>query len=382
MKNNSVPRTLNLNELLQKKSHFLLGPRQTGKSTMIKDQLSKYKKYNLLDLNDFRKLSFRPTSIREELTPRDKIIIINGIQKIPELLNEVQLMIEDFGIKFLLTGSSARKLKRYGTNLLGGRARMINFHPFTFQELNDQFDLSRVLNYGLIPSIYFSDDPEQDLKSYIGLYLQQEVANESLTRNLTNFTRFLEVISLCQAEQLNLTNLSNDAQVPRTTIHDYLEILKDTLIADVLPVWQESKKRKPVSNPKFYFFDWGVARQLAGIGHVKLGSPLAGKAFESYLYQEFQAATDYYSLAPLCYWRSQDKSEVDFIFNNETAIEVKSSSLVHASDLKNLLKLKEEKKLKRYVLLYTGSTPKKLEGFKDIEILPYQDFLQGINESK
>lgn len=371
-----ILRSLNLIKLLHKKSYFLLGARQTGKSTLIRNQLKGIKKYNLLDRADFQKLSFNPLAIREEMTPQDKIIIIDEIQKLPELLDEVHYLIEEKKVNFLLTGSSARKLRKYGINLLGGRARLIYFHPLTFHELQDKFDLNFVLNYGCLPSIYFSDQPEVDLETYIGIYLQQEVANESLTRNLPNFARFLEVIALSQAEQLNMSKLSSDTQIPRTTLNDYLEVLKDTLIANTLPVWGEGKKRKPVATHKLYFFDWGVARKLSGIGHVKLGLPISGKAFESYIYHELQTITDYQGLAPLSYWRTQTQDEVDFIFNNEIAIEVKASANISLQDLKSLKKLKEEKKLKRYCLIYTGKTRKVFQDAPDIEIIPYQDFLK------
>lgn len=373
-----ILRALDLKKLLTQKSYFLLGARQTGKSTLIRNQLKGMRKYNLLDRADFQKLSFNPFAIREEMGPQDKIIIIDEIQKLPELLDEVQYLIEEKKINFLLTGSSARKLRKYGTNLLGGRARLIYFHPLTFSELKDKFDLNFILNYGCLPSIYFSEQPEQDLDAYIGLYVQQEVANEGLTRNLPNFARFLEVISLSQAEQLNMSKISSDAQIPRTTLNDYLEILKDTLIANTLPVWGEGKKRKPVATHKFYFFDWGVARKLAGLGKINLGSPLSGKAFESYIYHELQTMTDYRGLAPLSYWRTQTQDEVDFIFNNEVAIEVKASATVSLRDIKSLLKLKEEKKLKRYCLIYTGKARKTFKDAPGIEVIPYQEFLKSL----
>lgn len=373
-----IPRSLDLKKLLSQKSYFLLGPRQTGKSTIIRNQLQGVRKYNLLDRADFQKLSFNPFAIREELQKEDKLVVIDEIQKLPELLDEVHYLIEEKKIHFLLTGSSARKLKKYGTNFLGGRARLIYFHPLTYNELKEQFDLAKVINYGLVPSIYFSDDPEADLEAYIGLYVQQEIANEALTRNLPNFARFLEVVSLSQAEQLNVTKISNDTQIPRTTINDYLEILKDTLIAQTLPTWQESKKRKAIATPKFYFFDWGVARKLSGLGKLKLASPMGGKAFESYIYHELQTITDYNRLAPLAYWRTQNQEEVDFIFNNEIAIEVKAGENVSLSDVKSLLKLKEEKKLKRYCLIYTGLVKKVLKDAPEIEILPYRDLLDEL----
>lgn len=376
--NKEISRTLNLKDLIKKKSHFLLGPRQTGKSTLIRNTLSDVKKYNLLDLRDFQKLSFNPLAIREELEDKDNFIVIDEVQKLPELLNEVHLLIEEKGINFLLTGSSARKLKKYGTNLLGGRARVLNFHPLTIKELGDEFNIEKALNTGMLPSIYFSDEPELDLEAYVGLYVQQEIANESLTRNLPSFARFLEVISLCHGEQLNLSKVSNDAQVPRSTLHDYLEILKDTLVADTLPVWNQTIKRKPIATPKFFFFDWALAKQLGSIGEVRLNSPLAGKAFESLVYQELLASTHYQSLKKLSYWRSGHKDEVDFIYNDLWAIEVKAKREVSVRDAKSLMRLQEEGLLERYIIVYLGDKNKKISAAPGIEVLSLSQLVKGL----
>jgi len=372
----NIRRVLNLNTLLKKKSYFLLGPRQTGKSFLIRENLEGVKVYNLLLREDFKKLSFNPAIIREELKPEDKIIVIDEIQKLPELLDEVHNLIETKRIHFLLTGSSARKLKKYGTNLLGGRARMIRIHPFVSQELGELFDLSRAVNYGLLPGIYFSDDPEADLDSYIGLYLQQEVANEGLSRNLPSFARFMEVAATFHAEQVDFTRVSNDSQIPRTTVHDYFQVLKDTLIGDELPCWRETVKRKAIATPKFYFFDWGVVRKLMGLGDVLIKSPVFGKAFESLIYQELRAYCDYHQIKHLHYWRTENQIEVDFIVNHAVAVEVKSSAQVTARDLSGLLRVKEEGILKRYILVYTGEVEKRLQVDEAIEILPYSRFLE------
>ncbi|MCM2324536.1 MAG: AAA family ATPase [Oligoflexia bacterium] len=373
-----VERELNLPSLLAKKSYFLLGPRQTGKTSLIRQQLAGVKVYNLLLKEVFQKLSFNPAAIREELTPRDQIIVIDEIQKLPDLLDEVQYLIEEKGTRFLLTGSSARKLMKYGTNLLGGRARIQMFHPFTRRELGARFELERTINYGLLPSVYFSDDPEADLEAYLGLYLQQEIANEGLTRNLPAFSRFLEVAALCNAEQVDFTRISNDAQVARTTVHEYFQVLQDTLIAHEVPAWRQAKKRKPVSTSKFYFFDWGVVRKLQHLGEVRVKSPNFGKAFESYLFHELKTYCDYKRVESLSYWRTQAGDEVDFILGDEVAIEVKAKATVDSSDLKGLRRLKEEKRLKRYFLVYAGPTPKRLQPDTEIEIVGYEEFLDRL----
>jgi predicted AAA+ superfamily ATPase len=376
--NNDVKRFLNLDAALKKKSHFLLGPRQTGKSYLIRQSLPHARIYDLLLKETFRALSHNPGLIREELESEsgksEKIIVIDEIQKLPELLDEVQWLIENKRVRFLLTGSSARKLKRYGTNLLGGRARLLRLHPFVRSELGKQFDLMRAAQVGLIPSIYFSDDPEQDLDAYVALYIQQEIANEGLTRNLPAFSRVLEVAALCQAEQTDFTAVSNDAQVPRTTVHEYFQILEDTLMIHRLEPWGELKSRKPVATSKYYFFDWGVARKLQNLGRVAAKSPLFGKAFESIMFHELRSYCDYHTNSSLHYWRTQSNTEVDFILNGEIAIEVKGKEQISANDLKSLQILVESGKTKRHLLVYLGPR-RKIAGFPAITLLPYGEFL-------
>lgn len=374
---NKISRVLNLEMLLQKKSYFLLGPRQTGKSFLIRQQLKNYKSYNLLMKETFQKLNFNPSAIREDLREDDRIIIIDEIQKIPQLLDEVQYLIEEKGIRFLLTGSSARKLKTYGTNLLGGRARMLSFHPFIQRELKEHFDLVKAVNVGLLPSIYFSDEPEKDLDAYVGLYLQQEIANEGLTRNLPAFSRFLEVAALCHGEQIDFSRISSDAQVPRTTVHEYFRILQDTLIANELPAWKETIKRKPVATSKLYFFDYGVVRKLQKLGKIQQGSPTFGKAFESYIYHEIKSFCDYRGVKDLHYWRTHTKEEVDFILNNEIAIEVKGKNNVTEADIKGLKRLQEENIIKKFYLIYLGED-KTFQGDKNIKIMNWKKFIDKL----
>ncbi len=242
--NNNIPyieRLVDLNVLLDKKSHFLLGPRQTGKTFLIRHTLENSRVYDLLDAEIYLALSRNPKLIAEELQPQDRTVVIDEIQKLPELLNEVHRLIETYRIRFLLTGSSARKLRRGGINLLGGRARTKYLHPLTYKELKSHFDLSRAIERGLIPSIYFSDDPRADLQAYAGSYLQQEILAEGATRNIPAFSRFLRVAALCNASIVNFTNVANDAQVARTTVYEYFEILKDTLILFELPAWKNQK---------------------------------------------------------------------------------------------------------------------------------------------
>ncbi len=377
MKRLSTSRFLNLAKLLKHKSYILLGPRQTGKSFIIREQLPNIKKYNLLLKEDFKRLSFDPTLIRKELTAKDKIIVIDEIQRLPELLDEVQYMIEEKGIRFLLTGSSARKLKDQNINLLGGRARFMNFHPFTFLELKNKFSLDRALNYGLIPGIYFSEQPDLDLDAYLGSYIEQEIAREGVVRNLTAFTRFLEVAALCNAELINYTSISNDAQVPRTTIHEYFKILEDTLIGYALPAWKETKKRKPIATSKFYFFDWAIAKQLQGLKNITEKSEIYGKAFESYFFHELKTFCDYNNIKDLHFWRTQSQDEVDFIIDNKVAVEVKASKIFKKEHIKSLIKLRDENMISGYYVVYLGKTLV-LEDYPWVRVINYQEFLKSL----
>jgi predicted AAA+ superfamily ATPase len=379
-----LPRVLNLEKELKSKSIFLLGPRQTGKSSLIRHQLSNCRVYNLLLPEVYNRLNFKPQLLVDEILDNKKTIVIDEIQRIPQLLDVIHYLIEERKVKFLLTGSSARKLKTNHVNLLGGRARIRHLHPLIFNEFTGiDFSLQKFLDRGLMPSHYFSDDIESDLTSYIGTYLQQEIAGEGLTRNVPAFSRFLELAALGHGEQINFTNLANDAQVPRTTVHEYYQILKDTLIAHEVPAWREGVKRKPVAISKYYFFDWGVARKLQKLDGVRIGSPLFGKAFESFIFQEIKAYCDYNGIEDLHYWRTQTKDEVDFIIDNRIAVEVKAKSEIKMSDLKGLIHLKEEKKLKEYILVYNGAFERAMsDAPKGIRILPWQDFIHWLWSKK
>jgi len=369
-----IERILSLPSLIGKKSHFLFGPRQTGKTYLIHHTLKGVKVYDLLDTSIYLALSQNPGRIGQELTAKDRIVVIDEIQRLPELLNEVHRLIETRGIRFLLTGSSARKLRRGGVNLLGGRARTKYLHPFTYKELKDKFDLARVIERGLLPSIYFSDDPQADLQAYAGSYLQEEIVAEGSTRNLPAFSRFLKVAALCNSQIVNFTNISNDAQVARTTVYEYFEILKDTLILYELPAWRKSKKRKPLASSKYYFFDVGAVSMLQGRKFC-LGTPEFGEAVETYLMHELMSYSDYVSGEKLSYWRSTSGFEVDFIIGDHTAVEVKAKENVSGTDLKPLRALSEEKKLKRY-LCVSLEPRRRILGY--VAVLPYIDFLEDL----
>ena len=271
-----IPRTLDIAGLSRRKSLFLFGPRQTGKTALIRHALPSAKVYDLLDGDVFRTLSHRPARLGEELESGDRLVVVDGIQKLPELLDEVHRLIERRSIHFVLTGSSARKLRRGGVNLLGGRAPTRTLHPFTYRELGDEFVLERALDRGLLPSIYFSTDPKADLGAYVGAYLREEVAAEALTRNVPAFSRFLEVAALCHGTMLNFSQIASDAQTPVSTVREYFHILEDTLVARLVSAWTRTRTRKAIATAKYYFFDCGVVRRLQHRAGLARRSPEFG----------------------------------------------------------------------------------------------------------
>ncbi|MFH0790817.1 MAG: AAA family ATPase [Candidatus Omnitrophota bacterium] len=367
-----IERFVDLGAMLKQKSYFLFGPRQTGKSTLVQHRFPAAKVYNLLDNTLFLEFNSRPGRLKEEISGGDDLVVIDEIQRIPQLLNEVHLLIER-GVRFLLTGSSARKLRSGGVNLLGGRAREAYLHPFVTAELGKLFDLNRALNAGLIPSIYFSNEPKKDLASYVGAYLKMEIAAEALTRNVPAFSRFLGVAALCNAKIVNFSNVANDAQVKRTTVYEYFEILKDTLLLRELAAFRKGAKRKPVCSSKYYFFDTGVAQQLQGRVAVTPGTPEYGDAFETFIINEVFAFSDYVRPLSLSFWRAATHCEVDLIIDDRIALEIKGKPHISPDDLKGLKTIAEEGCFKRLICVSLDNRPRKAG---KIEVLPYQEFLE------
>lgn len=369
-----IRRTLALDKL--KKSIFLLGPRQTGKSSLLKHAYPHIKKINLLKTDELLKYSTQPSLLRKELTATDLIVAIDEIQKLPILLDEVQYLIDEYNIKFILTGSSARKLRKNGINLLGGRANSYHLHPFTYSEMGADFNILDSLSYGTLPPIYFSDSPRKDLKSYVGDYLQQEIIAEGASRNIPAFSRFLEASALLNGQMINYQKIADHSSVAKSTVIEYYKILKDTLIAfEVLP-WQKSIIRKPIQTSKYYFFDIGVARSLQKRDKIKLSSPDLGDAFECWMAHELKSFLDYKSDGDeLYYWRSTSQYEVDFILNDSLAIEVKAKNKFSKADFKGLIALSEEKLLDSYIMVGMHDKPYQ-EG--PILVLPWKDFLNKL----
>lgn len=372
-------RQLDLREDVAKKSLFLFGPRQTGKTSLLKTLFPKAPFYNLLLSDVFLKLSQRPWAMREEveglaLNPRQPVIV-DEIQKLPVLLDEIQSLIEDKKLHFILTGSSARKLKHGSANLLGGRAWTRHLFPLVSAEVPN-YDLMRILNYGALPSVYLSENPEEDLAAYVGDYLQEEIKAEGLTRKIENFSRFLQTASLCNAELLNFANVASDSQVPPRTIREYFSILEDTLIGALLEPFTKTKKRKAIATAKFYFFDVGVCNVLAGRQNVRPKTELFGKVLEHFIFTELRAYLSYRKdKRPLTFWRATSKQEVDFLISDEVAIEVKGTELVTEKHLTGLKALSQEIHFKHQIVVSMDSHPRKIG---NIMVMPVRYFLSAL----
>ncbi len=370
-------RVLQLDPFLQHRSLFLLGPRQTGKSTFLQKYYPDARYFSLLEADTFRRLQTRPELLRQSISPADHRVVIDEIQKLPELLDEVQRLLELYPqLRFILTGSSARKLKRSGVNLLAGRAWTCHMHPLVFAELGPGRLLDR-LNRGSMPAVIDSPYAHEELKAYVGTYLQEEIRAESLARSIENFSRFLEVAGLTHGEIVNFTKVGSDAGVPSRTVREYYQVLQDTLVGYFLEPFRGTHKRKPVATAKFYFFDVGVANFLKRRTQLMPGSAEFGQALEHLIFLELKAYLDYRRQdRPLNFWRSQSQFEVDFVLGEKTAIEVKAKESVQNYDLKGLRALAEEVPLERKIVVCLEKEFRKTEDA--IEIISAEDFLRKL----
>lgn len=381
-----ICRKTGLYEILAEKSVLLIGPRQTGKTRLIKETLKQgIAFYNLLDAEIFFRLSNDLTLMRKQLAahpPASRIVVIDEVQRLPELLDEVHLLIEQEGFRFLLTGSSARKLKEKGVNLLGGRARIARLNPLSYVELGPKlFDLRKALNRGLIPSIYLSTNPRADLGAYIGTYLENEIAREASVRNLPAFARFLTTAASCNGQVINYSAIASDAQVSRKVVMEYFQILFDTLLATEVPAWKKSVKRKPIETSKFYFFDTGIVRTILDLPPTKEKSKDFGDFFEAYIYHELKTYRDCRRpQASINYWRTTSGFKVDFVLGNQVAIEVKAKEIVGERDLAGIRACEQEKMLSKYIIV---SLEKKARLIDDtFSILPFEEFLRALWDDK
>src|SRR3990167_1409129 len=354
---NTYSRKLQLPDLLKKNSFFLFGPRATGKSFLIKTQLDTQAiVLNLLRAELFLTLSASPWKLEaiieaeQRKYPDRPWVVIDEVQKAPPLLDEVHRLIEEKGIRFLLTGSSARKLKRGGANMLAGRAWTAHLHPLCYAELPD-FDLDHYLRWGGLPIVHTSETPHEELQAYVQTYLHEEILAEGLVRRLPPFARFLTAAAFMNGHLLNFAKISSDIAVPASTIREYYAILEDTLLGFSLTPWAQAS-RKAIATAKFYFFDTGIVHALAGTQTVDRNSDLYGRAFEHWIALELRSFLHYTRLSDtLSFWRDSHQNEVDFIIGDHTAIEVKATTRVTPKDLKGLRILQTDSALKKYFLV-------------------------------
>lgn len=363
---------------------FLFGPRQTGKSTLLRELFPKAPYYDLLRASEMRRLSANPEVFGEECRalwhpgqPQSAPIIVDEIQKLPELLDEVHSLISRFGLKFVLTGSSPRKLLRGGGNLLGGRGVRRQLLPLTSHEIPD-FSLDRALNHGLLPPHYESSDPGPLLDAYVSNYLGEEIIAEALSRNLPAFQRVLAAAAFSNGQTVNFTSIARDVGVAANTVKGYFEVFTDTLLGSWLPAWRKKSKRRIVESPKFYFFDVGIVNELSRRGRLLPGSVEYGAAFEHLVHMELRALVSYRMPGrELAYWRTSSGFEVDFVLGDgEVAIEVKSTESPTSDHMKGLRAWREENPKSRAILV--ARSPRARRTDDGIEILPWHSFLKSL----
>jgi predicted AAA+ superfamily ATPase len=362
---------------------FLWGPRQTGKSTLLREVYGQGHWIDLLKAEEFRRYLARPELLRQELeaeppSPGEQIVI-DEIQKLPALLDEVHWLLENRGLRFALCGSSARKVKRGAANLLGGRAMRYELHGLTAHELGRDFALDRMLNHGYLPRIYGGSRPKRMLDAYIADYLKEEVAAEGLVRNLPTFSDFLDVAALSDGEIVNFSNIARECGVSSHTTKSHFQILEDTLLGRWLPAYRKRPKRRVIGAPKFYFADVGVVNRLARRGELLPGSELYGKAFENWVFHELSAFVSYRAFdGELSYWRLASGIEVDFVLGDmQVAIEAKSSERITRDHLRGLRSLVEDHpRVERRIVVCREPRARKTDD--GIEILPAATFVRRL----
>ncbi len=363
----------------QEDSIFLWGARQTGKSTLLKMLFPNAPFYDLLKSDEYTRLSVKPSTLREECEMLDEgeLVIIDEVQKIPALLDEVHWLMTNKNIRFILCGSSARKLKRCGANLLGGRAIRKTLCPLVSAEIPD-FDIEKALNNGMLPRHYLVTDTTNRIEAYVGDYLQQEIVAESIVRRLDSFTRFLQVAALSDSEIVNYTNIAQDCGVSSKSVKEYFSILEETMLGYMVPSFSKVIKRKVVASPKFYYFDVSLPNYLLKRTPLKKGTVEYGHALEHLIFQELKAYLTYKSpQTALTYWHTLDnRYEVDFIIGDaQVAVEVKSSANVSSTDMKGLKAFGEEHPEAKLIIV---SMEERARKHNNIEIWPAAEFLKKL----
>lgn len=366
---------------LENKSFFLFGPRGTGKTTWVKARFPDAVYLDLLESRLFTRLLADPGRL-EQYIPKDHsgFVVIDEVQRVPELLNEVHRLIESRSLKFVLTGSSARKLRRGGYNLLAGRALTYQMYPLTALEMGDDFDAQQAALRGMLP-LAQSDDYAEYLQSYVQTYLEQEILQEGLTRNLAAFSRFLEAASFSQGQPLNISAVAREASVDRKVVEGYFEILKDLLIAYALPSFTKRAKRRLVAHPKFYFFDAGLYRAIRPTGPYDTPQEIGGLSLETLVCQQLTAVNDLLHLEyALYYFRTADGVEVDFVLYGKRgikAIEVKATNRFQENMLRSLKRFRADYPEAKLFLLYGGERKLYVD---DVTVLPVQEACLTMNE--
>lgn len=379
-------------QLHKKQNCFIFGPRQVGKSTFLKETLSKETSvyYDLLNTTEFIKFSTNPGLLHQEVSAVDKkieYIIIDEIQRTPELLNEIHRIIEEKKhLKFILSGSSARKLKRSQANLLAGRALTHYLYPLTHLELKNKFDLDKALNYGTLPSVYLNEDTsvaKDILRSYVETYVEEEIRQEALIRNLGGFLRFLTLAANENGNVINYSNIARETGNERRAVKEFFQILEDTLIGFHLFPYAKSARRRLIQHPKFYFFDTGVQRALSKqiTLQIERGTSVYGRTFEHFIILEIIRLSRYFKKDfEFSFYQTNDGSEVDLIIetpNKEIfAIEIKSSFNIDSKTLSGLRSFKEVCKKSR---LFCVSLVERKRKLGEIEILPWRQIFQELN---
>ncbi len=359
---------------------FLWGSRQSGKSTLLKELFADAFWIDLLKSEVFRRYATNPERLREEVEQSNiRFVVVDEIQKVPDLLEEIHWLHENRNVRFVLCGSSARKLRRGHANLLGGRASRFELFGLSARELGASFDLVRMLNQGTLPSIYLSAQPRRLLNAYVSDYLKEEVMAEGLVRHLPPFSSFLHAAALSDTEQINFTSIGRELGVSRETVRSYFEILVDTLIARMLPPYRKRPKRRLSLADKFYFHDVGIVNFLARRGTLEPGSELFGKAFENWVFHELCCFNSYHErFAEFSFWRLSSGIEVDFVINDlECVIECKASSNIQPVHLKGLREIaKEHPNVGQRVLVCNEPTSRKTAD--GVEILCARDFIDAL----
>ena len=364
-------------------SFFLWGPRQTGKSTLLRQRYPEARRIDLLKADEFRRYAVNPELLREEIDAQGsqpgRQIVIDEIQKVPALLDEVHWLIENRGLHFALCGSSARKVRRGAANLLGGRALRYHLHGLTAREIGNDFDLTRMLNHGYLPRMYEAGRPNRLLDAYIADYLREEIAAEGLVRNLTAFAGFLDAAALGDGAMVNCSTIARECGVSSNTVKGYFQILEDTLLGRSLPAWRKRPKRRTIGAPKFYFADVGVVNRLARRGELLPGSVGYGQAFENWVFHELSAFIDYREWdGGRAYWRLAGGTEVDFVLGDmQAAIEAKATARITRDHLKGLRSLVvDHPDVQRRVVVCLEPRARRTED--GIDILPAEVFVHRL----